>query len=182
MREVEVKARIASDRITDICEWLAGRGFKRINKTQQIDDYYDHPSRSFRETDEALRVRCILEENGEPEAVLTYKGKNLSEFGQTREELEVVIGDPDVMTGILERLGFRCRASVDKIRTTYVMEDITFSMDSVKELGDFIEIEIMCAEGQETGSGDRIARLLEELSFASPVTEKATYLDMILEK
>ena len=71
----------------------------------QEDIYLSHPSRDFRVTNEALRIRRIGDENR-----ITYKGPRLSGPTKTREEIEISLDHGQVafeqLLRLLENLGF----------------------------------------------------------------------------
>lgn len=181
MREVEIKAAYPQEATAALAEYLLGKGYCHTAEYRQEDDYYNHPSRNFMETDEAVRLRRTCQ--GEQDVtVFTYKGKNQSERGQSREELETGVGDAAIMRKALDRLGFRRVVSVYKTRRTYCCEDVTVCLDDVEELGSFLEIEIICPDEQASAAEARLSAMLEELRFASPVEEGRTYLELLLRK
>lgn len=182
MYEVELKAKCSEGSFPLLSEYLADHGYVRIGSVRQEDDYYNHPARNFAESDEALRLRYLKPENGAAEAVITYKGANHSDTGQSREELETPIEDPAVMRRILERLGFVPVAPVYKTRTSYRKGGITICLDSVDGLGDYIEIEQICEETMRDEAQATIDAVLDELNFIRPVLEHRTYLELLLRK
>src|ERR1700710_144753 len=82
---------------------------------RQSDVYYAHPSRDFAETDEALRIRSIGEQN-----FVTYKGPKIDRTTKTRHEIELPLApgnDGAKQFGeLLAALGFRVVAEVHKQR------------------------------------------------------------------
>ena len=181
MREVEIKAACTPEALAALKDWLLQRGYVRTAEYRQTDDYYDHPARSFAETDEALRLRRVISAGGET-AELCYKGPNRAERGQSREELESAVSDAAAVETMLRRLGFWLVATVKKERCSFAKEDVTVSLDRVEELGCFFEMEILCPESETAAAVFRLEKLMEELHFASPREEKRTYLELLLEK
>ncbi|MBQ2895895.1 MAG: class IV adenylate cyclase [Oscillospiraceae bacterium] len=178
MREVEIKAVCPGAALAALESWLLERGFVPGAAYRQEDDYYNHPARNFLHTDEAVRLRRVLS-GGQDKTVFTYKGPNHSDRGQSREELETGVENAIVMRAALERLGFRAVASVYKSRREFKKADITVCLDDVEGLGSFFEIEILCRDGREAEAEGRLAALMEELRFASPVEEPRTYLELL---
>ncbi len=94
MFEVEQKFRISSPKT-----FLASVSALEISwrkKVVEVDTYFQHPSRNFIQTDEALRVRRHLTFSGErtpqcaeTEWLVTYKGPRLDRKTKTRKELEL---------------------------------------------------------------------------------------------
>ncbi len=113
-----------------------------VKRESHRDTYLRHPSRDFRETDEALRIREV---NGEP--FITYKGPRLSGPIKIRPEIELPMV-PSTLEGwmkIWEHLGFVVALTVPKTREVFVYEDshrsLTITLDHVEELGFFAEVE-----------------------------------------
>src|SRR5262245_45734336 len=80
----------------------------------QVDTYFRHPARDFRQTDEALRLR----QSGD-ESFITYKGPRIDQETKTRRELELPL--PRVpaceqFAELLTALGFTTVATVRKTR------------------------------------------------------------------
>src|ERR1043165_5986993 len=67
---------------------LAARESDRV---EQIDAYFNHPSRDFAQTDEALRIRQVGQQN-----FITYKGPKVDATTKTRREIELPLGDGSV--------------------------------------------------------------------------------------
>lgn len=152
MYEVEVKVRGDHDAVrSELTELDA----IRTATVHQVDTYYDAPHRDFTETDEALRIRTETDVNNiesrsessaasnPTEAVtrLTYKGPRVDDDSKTRKESETDIESPETMDDILDGLGFSPSAVVEKDRERYALDEYTVTLDTVADLGEFIEIE-----------------------------------------
>jgi len=94
-------------------------------RTLQIDQVFDFPDRSLRQSGRLLRVRS---ENARSEdggailtgAILTYKGPVLSAgLHKSREELETSAADGGVLEQVLGRLGLVPSFRYEKYRTTF---------------------------------------------------------------
>lgn len=150
---------------------------------QHSDSYYNHPSRDFRETNEALRIRRL---NGTP--MITYKGPKLPGAVKARLEREWRLdpGDPDGSSTeeLLEILGFRPVAIVRKRRRSFrlpgEMSDFGVMIDDVHSLGLFAEVELMVPQKSEIERArERIAQLSGHLGLQR--AEARSYLRMLLE-
>ncbi len=150
------------------------------------DTYYNHPCRDFAETKEAFRVRRI-----DGRAWMTYKGNKLPGDVKARREIELPIGLSDAdgrqFEQALELLSFRRVATVSKRRRTYHWdverpgEPLSVAVDSVDELGDFVEIECMAAgESGVTVARRRVSAAAESLGLGRP--EPRSYLTLLLSK
>jgi adenylate cyclase class 2 len=132
--EVEIKA-WCSD-FEPVERLLEEMGAQRVGIKNQRDVYYNHPSRNFDDTDEALRVR---ESGGK--AVLTYKGPRVSSMAKTRIEHEAVFDDVSSVKQILADLGFKEFREVRKTRKVYHLNGIEIDLDDVNSCGSFVELE-----------------------------------------
>ncbi|MFQ6085254.1 MAG: class IV adenylate cyclase [Candidatus Bathyarchaeia archaeon] len=178
MFELEVKAPI--DDPEGLEKRLRVLGAKLVADESHVDVYYNAPHRDFARTDEALRMRIKRHPRG---YVVTYKSPRISRVVKTREEFEVSVDDPEGAKRILERLGFKPAATVEKERRKYQIGGIKISIDHVRELGFFVEIEI---KEKNLGSRERreqtIFELMDRLLIPRDRILDKTYLEMLLEK
>lgn len=173
---LEVEAKFAVKDLEGVRTGLGRQGVQMERRQQERDVYYNAPHRDFGETDEALRVR--YDDAG---VVMTYKGPKIR-VGSTkaREEFNLPVADGETLEEILSRLGFRRAATVLKVREFYEMGDVTVTLDDVKGLGTFTEIEILTEENKEDAA-DRIGAIAKELGVDGPPIY-TSYLEMLLSK
>lgn len=152
--EIEIKA--YCDNPLEIKEKLSKIGADYIETREENDLYFNHPSRDFGKTDEALRLRLV---NGR--CKITYKGPKLSNETKARIEHETGIEDVEVFSLILNSLGFVKSGEIKKHRELYKLGDMEITLDSVDGLGEFVEIEKQCmmSVDAETELFDTAARL-----------------------
>lgn len=176
MIEIEVKARVDDARKMERA--IISMGATPIGIQDQADTYYNAPHRNFETTDEALRIRV---EDGE--AVLTYKGPKMDTVSKTRQEFQTVIKDTETMGNILSSLGFFLVATVTKRRKNYRLGDFFISLDEVRNLGSFIEIEIPVKNSRNYEEKvESILKIIEKLGINRTATIRESYLEMILGK
>lgn len=185
--EVEVKIPIKER--SGIEKALLTLGFELLGKETQIDDYYDHPCKSFQLTDEALRLRHHYTEESEDKKTLppaksheiTYKGAKIDPKSKTRIELSLDINDSDTAQSILECLGFKFVASVQKRRIFYSKDRITASIDDVDEVGQFLELEIQAESFEEVEpSRDCLLNLMRKIGLNPDRSTRKSYLELLL--
>ena len=182
--EVEMKFRGADH--AELAARLSGLGAVPDPAVEQEDIYLAHPSRDFRETDEALRLRRDGAENR-----LTYKGPKLAGPTKTREELELTFDPgPDALAK-LERvfvnLGFRPVATVRKVRTPYRLafegRPMQVGLDSVDGLGQFAEVEAIAGGPADLPEAQQfVLELAGRLGLGADRVEMRSYLRMLLER
>ena len=145
----------------------------------QSDAYYNHPSRDFAQTDEALRVRTV---GGE--SVVTYKGPKQGGLAKTRFELELPLaaGTAEGWRDVLVKLGFRPVATVSKRRTPFRLERegraFELTIDEVAGLGSFAEVETLADESDRDAAEAAVLALAAESGLAEP--EPRSYLELLL--
>src|SRR5262245_61587146 len=114
--EVEQKFRV-HDRDA-LVKRLNQMGARVAETIEQLDHYFNHPSRNFAQTDEALRLRQVGQSN-----FITYKGPKLDATTKTRRELELSLpSGSDALAQyaeLLTALGFRPVAQIHKTRRQF---------------------------------------------------------------
>lgn len=180
MYEVELKVRAEHDPVRTR---LSEIGAERLGTIRQVDTYYDAPHRSFAETDEALRLRRVEDEDGDGSRTgttkLTYKGPLVDQDSKTREELETGVDDGETVNEILDRLGFEPAATVEKTRERFAHGGYTVVLDDVEGLGQFVEVETE-AEAIEPAREGAVERLVE-LGLDPDEQIRTSYLGMLLD-
>lgn len=181
--EVEIKFKQV-DR-ADLLRRLAELGAEAEPEIDQEDLYFAHPSRDFRETDEALRLRRDGQENR-----VTYKGPKLGGPTKTREELELTFGPGaeclEQMERLFVNLGFRPVATVRKRRVPYRLDfegrPMQIGLDTVNGLGAFAEVEAIASSPKDLPEAQQfVLELAGRLGLSSDQVEPRSYLRMILE-
>ena len=148
MIEVEVKAHAPKD-FDELEEQLNRLGATRVREEYQEDTYFNAPHRDFAKTDEALRIRKVKNKDLD-EIYITYKGAKLDNVSKTRKEIEMKVEDQFKSAEILESLSFRPVATVQKKRIIYCLRKLIITLDDVKNVGKFVEIEKEVEEGGNT--------------------------------
>ena len=178
MIEVEAKAHVND--FNDVIEKLKEIGAKKVMIEHQKDTYFNNPEyRDFEKSDEALRIRNTIINNQESQIILTYKGPKLDDVSKTRKEIEVNVEDPENTGLILENLGFKPAADVEKERTTYSFQEFTISLDNVHKVGKFVEIEKGMVEGEDFKDAiDKIFEIYKRLGIEEGF-ERRSYLELM---
>jgi adenylate cyclase class 2 len=164
--EVEMKFRGADH--AALALRLAELGGRAGGEVEQVDIYLAHPSRDFRETDEALRLR----RDGAEEVELTYEA------------------GPDAlaqMERLFVNLGFRPVATVRKTRIPYRLEfegrPMEVGLDSVDGLGVFAEVEAIARGPADLPEAQQfVLELAGRLGLGADQVETRSYLRMLLER
>jgi adenylate cyclase class 2 len=192
--EVEQKFRVHDG--DALAKRLNELGARDAGAIEQLDHYFNHPSRDFAQTDEALRLRhvgCVkpvgrveAAETHQSKNFITYKGPKLDATTKTRRELELPLPPGDELlkhyAELLTGLGFRPVAQVHKSRRQFQLNwqgrDIEIALDDVTGLGNFIELELSANEGTLEAAKSAIAALAAKLSLTE--NERRSYLELLL--
>jgi adenylate cyclase class 2 len=195
MYEVELKVRTPHDPVEERLRALKATQEATV---EQIDTYYDAPHRNFAETDEALRLReesvrktideeSIRETTSEESASestteLTYKGPLVGDGTKTREEHETRVADGEAMDAALRGLGFEGAHVVEKVRRRYSLRRYTVTLDRVRGLGEFVEVERAVPEPEVETAREGAIELLRDLNLDPDGGITTSYLGLLLEE
>ena len=184
MLEVEIKVRITEDEYNQISTKLTSLDFEYISKMKETDVYYNSPSKNYFESGEALRIRSSesLIDN-KMHTYLTYKGKKVDTLSNTRVEHEVSVDSKENIEHIFHALDFTELFTVEKERYYYNHGSINVCIDSVKDLGYYIELEKIVATDNEKNSAlVELFLLLNQLGINNDRLESQTYARLLFDK
>jgi adenylate cyclase class 2 len=182
---IEVEAKFAVDAAERLFAAVqAINPCEPFEESEESDEYFNHPARDFRITDEALRIRRTGDS-----VQLTWKGPRLDSVTKSRKELELPIASEvaalafttNQLRDILLALGFVPAGIVRKKRktTTLLFEDrrFTVSFDQVEGLRFYAELEILCEEEQRASATASLLRLAEFLGLHQ--SERRSYIELV---
>ncbi|MCD6550522.1 class IV adenylate cyclase [bacterium] len=137
-REIEIQVNV--ENIDSLVRFFKENA-KLKSKVHQIDEYFSPPHRDFlkkRPVEEWLRLR-----NSNNKYYITYKRWHYIKNGEGYycDEYETQVGSLAKLKKILKVLDFKPLVVVDKKRQTWMWKDYKISIDSVKDIGEFVEIE-----------------------------------------
>jgi adenylate cyclase class 2 len=140
MKDIEIEIQVNIEDSKPLLIFLEkNASFQKEN--HQIDEYFSPGHRNFieiRPIKEWLRLR-----DSDGKYSITYKNWYFDENnkGSHCDEYETAIGDLNQLKKIFNVLDFKSVVTVDKLRKTWTYKDYEIDIDSVKGLGDFVEIE-----------------------------------------
>ena len=184
MLEAELKASLGDLAAEELADRAAALGFLPVEQVRETDVYFNGTERDFRRTDEALRLRSVRRlPDGPWESLITYKGPKLDRVSNARTEYETGVSDGGTAQELLEALGYRPLAEVNKVRRTYRLDQVTLCLDQVQGLGGFLELELLVpGEEQREAAVERLLALLEELGIPRDQLSRRSYLELLAEK
>ncbi len=165
-RNVEIKARIESiDALRPKAAALADQGPFEISQ----DDTF------FTCGNGRLKLRAFSPEKGE---LIFYRR---SEQKGPKESFYIVspTDSPDTLREALS-LAYGQAGRVRKQRTLFLAGRTRIHFDRVEGLGDFVELEVVLADGEDTAAGEAVARgLMEKLGIRPDQLIDAAYVDLL---
>ena len=185
-KEIETKIRITSNnQFKNLLAWLEHNA-TFVGHIQQKDLYFDNPNNSFfylmpQGYQEAMRfLRVRLTDEGD---FLCYKNWHTDFVSGDKthcDEYETKVADGNTVVALLEKLGFDKRITVYKERWVYLVNDFEVSVDEVKDMGIFVEIEIKKNIGCPKQGLLNIKELLKQMGIVEYVEQKGGYACMAL--
>ena len=145
MNNIEIEIQVKIENSKPLIGFLEKNADFRSEK-HQIDEYFSPAHRNFIETRPVKEWLRLRDSGGQ--YLISYKNWHYDESGKGHycDEHETKTEDLAQIKKILEVLNFKSIVKVDKLRKTWIYKNYEIAMDSVKELGDFIEIEYIGKE------------------------------------
>ncbi len=142
MKETEIELQAKVERTEPLTAFLKEKGAFQY-ETRQIDEYFTPAHRDFlavRPVEEWLRLR----DSGGAYS-LNYKRWHFDKTGRGlyADEFETKIENLAMAKKAFAAINMKPLVTVGKARKVWTYGDYEISMDSVKDLGDFVEVEYM---------------------------------------
>ena len=137
---IEIEIQVNVENLKSLIRFLKSNAVFQAEK-HQVDEYFSPIHKDFlgvRPVSEWLRLR-----NADGQFSINYKNWHHEKDGKGYycDEFETKIESLEQVKRILSALSFRSIVTVDKLRKIYKYKDYEVAIDSVKGLGDFVEIE-----------------------------------------
>lgn len=157
-KEIEIRYRLNNK--DSLITWLQENADK-LGTSHQIDTYYNNRFNSFiKDLDHIYDWLRIRKENN----TVTVNYKHWLPEGQIIrtycDEYELQVSSADIMEEIFIRLGFEVFIEVDKLRIVWKYKNCEIAIDSVANLGDYIEIEY---KGDSENGVENVNRYLHDI-------------------
>lgn len=169
--EIEIKLKVNEEEYSRILNIIKNNSVNKRN-VNQIDTYYTLINKKLNQ--EWLRIR---NENGK--YIFNYKKKiDNSHY----EKYDVLIDNFNNLNIILNTLGSKQIGTINKNRTIYIYEDkYEFSFDIVKDIGMFIEIELINKSSDFEKDFYDLLNLLKDLKIDLNIIDRKKYIDYLEE-
>lgn len=169
--EIEIKLKVNEEEYSRILNIIKNNSVNKRN-VNQIDTYYTLTNKKLNQ--EWLRIR---NENGK--YIFNYKKKiDNSHY----EKYDVLIDNFNNLNIILNTLGSKQIGTINKNRIIYIYKDkYEFSFDIVKDIGIFIEIELINKSNDFEKDFYDLLNLLEDLKIDLNIVDRKKYIDYLEE-
>ena len=138
-KEIELKFRITNEQKQAILKHIKSLTI-HSNSYRMIDTYYIPNFKEF-EID-GRTIECVRIRETDNSTVICYKKIHYEAAPIYCDEYETKIDNKEQMEKILFALGFTTQMVIDKTRDSYYNDNFEFDFDSVKNLGELMEIEL----------------------------------------
>lgn len=141
MKHIEVEQKFHLKNHRELRSRLEGLGATKLRTQRQVDDYYNAPHRDFLADGSISEWLRLRDEDGKMS--VTYKQwMPLHAKAKSHcNEYESQLSDGEAMRKLFEALQFSKLITVDKHREEWEFQDVIIALDTVKDLGNFVEFE-----------------------------------------
>ena len=182
MKNVEVEIQVIIKNPEKVEKRLNEVG-KFVKSRKQIDKYFVTPQRDFFTVkdmpNEYLRVRYEKDKNH-----LNYSFLHFGKDGWLRatDEYETFVDKPEVVEEIFEKIGLILKITVKKTRKYFDCGDFEVTLDKIKDLGDFMEVEAKKDFGGIDKTRKACSAFLNSLNVKYEIQKEMGYPRMLYKK
>ena len=168
INEIEIKLKVNDKEYNRILNIINKNSIIKGN-INQVDIYY-----TLKANNEWLRIR-----NEDGKYIFNYKKKiDNSHY----EKYDVLIDNIGNLSKILSALGVNKIGTINKNRESYIYKDkYEFSFDNVKDIGMFIEIELINKSEDFNKDFCELLNIMNDLKIDLNMVERKKYIDYIWE-
>jgi adenylate cyclase class 2 len=136
----EIEAKIKVPSLDGFENKLKELGADFIRMVYQADTYFMDTHKLLHKNDCGLRIRQQVID-GNKTALITFKGARKDTKFKTRPEYETGIDNVEMTENIFDALGYHKRLTVEKDRAMWRLDGCDVCLDTLPELGCFVEVE-----------------------------------------
>ncbi|MCX6731827.1 MAG: class IV adenylate cyclase [Candidatus Parcubacteria bacterium] len=177
--EVEIQAKIKNPK--NIEKKLRKVG-KFIKTRQQKDIYFVTPQRNFfakKMPVEYLRVRYEKDRNHLNYSFLHFKKNG---WLNATDEYETLVEKPEIIEAVFKKIGLISKITVIKTRKYFICRDFEVTIDAIKGLGNFMEVEAKKNFGTIDKTRKACSDFLNSLGVEYEVKKEMGYPRMLYQK
>jgi len=183
-QEIEVKVKIKDEQLIQLKQWLSNNG-KFEGTVVHYECYLDNPTvpltftskEGYKDARFYLRVRKSPEKGDTICLKKFYYDKNTGKTTHC-DEWEVEVNNGETALQLLNALGFSDATVIQKERSIYRVSSFEVVIDSVKDLGVFVEVELKEPVDDVQLGLKRIYDLLMQAGITSFRKQERGYVSM----
>jgi len=155
---------------------------KFIKSRKQIDKYFVPPQRDFFKKEPPIEYLRIRFEKGKSH--LNYSFLHFGKDGwlKATDEYETLIEGPEIVKEIFKKIGMIPKVTVIKTRKYFNCSDFEVTLDRVKGLGNFMEIEAKKVFGNIAKTRKACSAFLKNLNIEYELRSQMGYPRMLYRK
>lgn len=138
-KEIELKFVINNEIKNKIIADLKKVAIKTA-ESRLIDTYYIPYFKDYEINGETME--CLRTREKDDKCTLTYKKIHRESSPVYCDEYETKVASKQQLENILFAIGFEVQMVIDKTRVSYKLDNFEFDFDSVKNLGELMEVEL----------------------------------------
>ena len=164
---VDLKARVPDLRV--VREKLEELEAQPVGTFHQVDTYYEVPKGRFK----------LREVEGRAQAELIYYEREDVAKPKRSSVFILSMPNPQRLKLFLEQI-LKVKSVVDKVREIYIHEGVQIHLDTVKNLGHFVEFECITSQNAEQQKKDmaKLERLRAQLGISPESLKRFSYSDL----
>lgn len=181
MKNVEVEIQVIV-KDPDKIEKELNRVGKFVKSRKQIDKYFVPADRNYFDKeppDEYLRVRYEDGKNHFNYSFLHFDDKG---WLRSTDEYETLVDKPEVVEEILKKVGLIIKVTVEKTRKYFDCGDFEVTLDQIKDLGNFMEVEAKKDFGGVDKTREACSNFLNNLNVEYEINKNMGYPRMLYRK
>jgi len=182
-KEIEIKIQITKIQANHIRKILLDLGATKRSFVKEVDIYFTSLFRDFIKTRECLRIR----EKNNKLLELTYKGKTTKlmkkekQFWKTEINIPIKYSSKKDILIFLKLLDFKIVAKVIKDREKFILNNQEITIDKIKGVGWFLEIENTAKNNEEEKEAIKEnLDLLVKLKLSKAKIVEEPYRDLVM--
>jgi adenylate cyclase class 2 len=180
LHEIEKKYHLVEDDAASIEKKIVILGAHHVSDSKQTDTYFNVSGRDSYGTKECLRIR---ETNNNIE--ITYKPPTKIDQADggyfSKKEVNLAVKDLGDAKELLMDIGCEMLCVVEKTRKDYLLDKIHISVDTISDMGVFVEVESNGTEDQLTQVLEQIDGIAAKLGLNDSLIERRPYRDIVME-
>lgn len=184
MKEIEIKIRISEAQHQLLREWLTQNAESK-GEEHHIEYYLNNPQNSFKYThkngyidaSDYLRIRTT--QKGSTLNMKRWEIDPESNASKNIAEYESEITEPEKVLELFKALGYTDNILVDKTRQKYVVGNLEIVIDTLPDLGIFVEIEVLHHNDDTDATMQEIFAFLKQLGITSFSRMTRGYVSML---